>query len=199
MNKLRLLIIAFILVCIFGCGLFIGWVIPRFTSTTSGPQIQGTATILRQVQTLSELVTVKYVLERVVLLEDVKWYGENRVALVAHGVIKAGINLSDLKPEDLRIDQKKISMKLPYPIITDAYLDEKQTRVLERNTGIVRAFDKELEQNARRQALDDLQRAARQTGILADAEERAVSQLTNLFHQLGFTDVKIETTWSKKQ
>ena len=198
MNKLRLLIIAFILLCIFGTGLFIGRVIPRFAQTTTAPQIQSTATILREVQTLSQLVTVKYVLERVVILEDMKWYGDNRVALVAHGVVKAGIDFSQLKPDQIHIENKSIRLKLPSPILTDAYLDEKQTQVLERSTGLMRAFDKDLEQNARRQALGELARAARQTGILADADERAISQLTNLFHQLGFTAIKIESSLAKK-
>ncbi len=198
MNKLRLLIIAFIFLCIFGFGLFIGRVIPRFAAVNQPPQIQNTATILRQVQTLSQLVTIKYVLERVVVLEDVKWYGENKVALIAHGIVKAGVDLSEMKADDLHLKKNKISLQLPYPIITDAYLDEKQTRVLERNTGDVRAIDKDLEQNARNQALDDLKRAARQSGILDEAEERAKDQLKNLFGQLGFTEVEIQTSRAKK-
>jgi len=33
------------------------------------------------------------VLEKVVILEDAKWYGENRVLLLAHGIVKAGMDL----------------------------------------------------------------------------------------------------------
>ena len=43
-------------------------------------------------------MTVKYVLEKVVVLEDAKWYGENRVILVAHGIVKAGVDLQKLQP-----------------------------------------------------------------------------------------------------
>jgi len=49
----------------------------------------------------------------------------------------------------------------------------------------LRAFDKDLEQSARRQAVEDLSISARFNGINGDAEERARLQLTNLFHQLG--------------
>jgi hypothetical protein len=42
-----------------------------------------------------------------------------------------------------------------------------------------------LEQDARRQALDDLQRAARQSGILQDAEQRARDQISTWFRQGG--------------
>jgi hypothetical protein len=190
MSKLRFALLILILFCIFGVGLFLGKFFLR-TSPPPPPQIVNSATILRQVQTLSELVTVKYVMERVVQLEDVKWYGENKVVLVAHGIVKAGIDFSKLGPDDIEITDKKIRFKIPTPLITDAYLDDKQTRILERSTGIMRSFDKDLEQNARRQALDDLRRLARNHGILKDAEERARTQLTNLFEQLGFAEVEI--------
>ena len=122
------------------------------------PQMTSTATLFRQVQTLSQLVTVKYVLEKVVDVQDTKWYpgGDNKVLLVAHGIVKAGINLTNLQPSDIQIAGKKITLTLPHPVITDAYLDDHHTQVLERSTGILRAFDKDLEQNARKQAVDEL-------------------------------------------
>jgi hypothetical protein len=51
-------------------------------------------------------------------------------------------------------------------------------------------FDKDLEQNARMQAVEDLRRAASENGILTDANERARAQLTALLQQLGFTQVE---------
>ncbi len=147
-----------------------------------------TATVLQQVKTLSQLVTVQYVMEKVVVLEDVKWFGENRVLLVAHGIVKAGVDLDQLKPEDLRVAGKRISLRLPPAQITDAYLDDKQTRVIERTTGLLRAFDKDLEQTARQNAVDDIRRAARTSGILKDADDRAKAQVKNLLLQLGFEE-----------
>ncbi|PYJ87384.1 MAG: hypothetical protein DME22_01870 [Verrucomicrobia bacterium] len=185
MLKTRLIILGLALAIGAGVALFVAllWVpLPR---SSAPPRIQNTATMLKQVQTLSELVTVKYVLEKVVILEDIKWYGENRVLLVAHGVVKAGVDLQEIKPEDVRVDDKKVVMKLPRARITDAYLDDQKTRVVDRTTGLLRTFDKDLEQSARRQAVADLSISARFNGINSDAEERARLQLSNLFHQLG--------------
>ena len=156
----------------------------------AAPLIQNTSTLLKQVQTISELSTVKYIFEKLVILEDVKWYGENRVMLVAHGIVKAGIDFQKLGPDDIRLSQKKISIKLPPTKIIDAFLDDKKTQVLERNTGLMRSFDRNLEQNARRQAINDLKLAALNNGILKEADERARSQVTNLFRQMGFTEVE---------
>jgi hypothetical protein len=122
--------------------------------------------------------------------------GESRVLLLAHGIVKGGIDLSRLEPHDLEVAGKKIILRLPPAQITDAYLDEKQTRVIERKTGGLWPLDnreldnKDLEQTARRQAVDDISRAARTSGILTDAEERARAQLTSFFVQLGFEQVE---------
>jgi len=183
---LPLLAIVFVLVF----ALLTAFYLHRASLSQNAPQVQNTSTLLKQVQTLSELVTVKYVFEKLVILEDVKWYGENRVMLIAHGIVKAGIDFQKLGTNDVEVVQKKVSIKLPPPQITDAYLDDKKTQVLERATGLMRSFDRDLEQNARRQAVDDLKRAARINGILKDAEERARLQVGNLFRQLGFTEVE---------
>ena len=137
-------------------------------------------------------MTVKYVLEKVVVLEDAKWYGENRVILVAHGVVKAGVDLQKLQPGDVRVvGLKKISLSLPPPAIIDVHLDDEKTEVVERSTGLLRQFDKDLEQSARRQALGSLRSAAHRCGILKEAEDRLRDQLTVVFQQLGFEEVEI--------
>jgi len=185
MLKTRLIILGLVLAIGAGVALFVALLWVPLPLSSAPPRIQNTATMLKRVQTLSELVTVKYVLEKVVILEDIKWYGENRVLLVAHGVVKAGVDLQEIKPEDVRVDDKKVVVKLPPARITDVYLDDKKTRVVDRTTGLLRAFDKDLEQSARRQAVEDLSISARFNGINGDAEERARLQLSNLFHQLG--------------
>lgn len=147
--------------------------------------------LLDRVQQMHDLVTVKYVLEKVVVFDDPKWYGDNRVLLVAHGTVKAGIDLSALKPGDIEYSDrdKKITLTLPPAQVMDVYLDDQRTQIVERSTGLMRSFDKDLEQNARIVAVNDLRRAAEQGGILNDATERAKVELTSLLKQLGFTQV----------
>jgi hypothetical protein len=186
MKKFRVILVLAALGILFILGLWLGWGARRW-ATGGGPTAYNTATVLRQVQTLSQLVTVKYVLEKVVVMEDVKWFGESRVLLVANGVVKAGVDFSRLKPEDVRVTDKTIALHLPAAQITDAYLDDRQTRVVERTTGLLRTFDKDLEQTARQMAVDDIRRGARSAGILKDADDRARAQVQNLFEQMGLT------------
>jgi hypothetical protein len=177
---------------IFALGLFFGLLSYRwYQARTSGGF--NSAALLTKVQTLSQFVTVKYSLEKVVEFEDAKWYGDSRVLLVAHGVVKAGMDLSQLAPGDVEISGKKISLILPRPRIMDVYLDDRQTQILDHSTGAFRLFDKDLEQSARQRAVDELRLAASQNGILKDASEMGQSQLKILLYQLGFTDITLRS------
>jgi len=188
MNKFRILIFVLALAVLFAVGLFIGLFLPRLIPQQTQPRFNP-AVVIQQIQTLAQLVTVKYVMEKVIIAEDVKWYGESRVLLVAHGVVKAGIDLQKLNPTNFVIGEKSITLTLPKPTITDVYIDDKRTEVLERTTGVMRSFDKDLEQNARRQAVDEFTRAARLNGILQDADDRAKTQLTAILKAAGFEEV----------
>jgi hypothetical protein len=187
--KSRLSVALVVLVALVS-GVYFGWRLPHLPNLTGATRTYNTATVIQQVQTLSELVTVKYVMEKIIIFEDVKWYGENRVMIVAHGIAKAGVDFGDLTPKDLTIEGTKVRIKLPRERLMDVYLDDKATQVIERTTGVLRQFDKDLEQNARRRAVDEMRVAARKNGILKDAKERAESQLVRFFKEIGFTEVE---------
>ncbi len=164
------------------------------------PHEEDTATVIQQVQTLADLVTVKYVIEKVEIVDappETTWgqfvQGDNRILLLAHGVVKAGFDLKQLAPEDIRIAGNTIRLRLPPPQITDAYLDEDQTKVIDWKQGFLRSFDKNLEQTARQMAIDDIQRAARRDGILKEASDRGEWQLAQFFQKAGFEHVEFTT------
>ena len=179
---------------IVGAGL--GFILAHILKSASSVHEENTATVVQQVQTLSDLVTVKYVVEKVVILDDVKWYGESRVLLLAHGIVKAGIELKRLQPGDVRISGKAIRIRLPLAQVTDAYLDDRQTQVIDHTTGLMREFDKDLEQTARQTAVGDIERAARREGILNDAKEKAQLQLALFLHQAGYENIEfVDQAW----
>ena len=194
MKYVRPMLAGAALLMILVLGVWLGLFVRRLLPGGSGPIVYSNATVLRQVQTLSQLVTVKYVMEKVVIFEDVKWYpgGDSRVLLVAHGVVKAGVDFDKVKLEDVEISGKQVTIKVPPAQITDCYLDDQETKIVERTTGLLRTFDKDLEQTARKIAVDDIRRAARSAGILKDADERARVQLQKMFQQAGY-EVEVMT------
>jgi len=186
---------ALLLPAIFLAGIYAGWNAARWKS--GGLRTANTATIIQQVQTLSDLVTVKYVMQKVEYVASPPGstlgrfvQGENKVLLLAQGIVKAGIDLKQIKPDDVAISGKCLTITLPKPEITDAYLDDTQTKVLERTTGFLRSLDKDLEQTTRQNAVEDIRRAAQESGILNDANERARTELRAFFLQMGFQQVE---------
>ncbi|MFM8357535.1 MAG: DUF4230 domain-containing protein, partial [Verrucomicrobiota bacterium] len=100
------------------------------------------------------------------------------------------IDLGRLGPGDLDVRGRRLVLALPRAQLTDVYLDDRRTQVVERSTGLLRTFDKDLEQDARKQAVEALKLGARDSGILKDAEDRARLQLTALFQAAGFGAVE---------
>jgi len=189
MRQFRDFVIAITAAVMLALAVYVTITVARWANRGGGLHFSDTTSVVHEVQTLSEIITVKYVMDKVVVLEDVKWYGENRVLLLAHGVVKAGIDLKRLQPSDVNISGKTISVRLPLPQITDAYLDDKATQVIDHSTGLLRAFDKDLEQTARQNAVDDIARAARKGGILDDADKRARTELESFLKRAGFDSV----------
>ena len=194
----RLVILATVVAALMSVGLFLALLKVASLHRASSLRILPTDTILQQVQTLSELVTVKYTLQKVVVFEDPKYWagiiplGETRLTLLAQGVVKAGVDLSQLKRDDIHVANGSLTLTLPKPVVLESHLEERSTQVLDWHTGLLRTFDKDLEQNARREALLQISRTARQAGIEREAGERARTQLTNLLKLLGFERVEIQ-------
>jgi hypothetical protein len=197
MRRLKQIFWTVAVAVIFVAGAWFGFKLTHWMPSDSGSHEENTVTVVEQIQTLSDLVTVKYVLEKVEIVNSPPTttlgqfvQGENRVLLLAHGIVKAGIDLKRIQPEDVAIVGKKIILHLPPPQITDAYLDEHQTQVIDWQKGFLRDFDKGLETTARQNAVDDIRRAARLAGILSDADERARLELALFLHQAGFDQVE---------
>ena len=193
MIKRKLVLVVIAVALLIAGGAFLGVMLANLMSRPSAARVYSPDAVLQQVKTISELATVKYVIQKVVVLEvppesllGQMFAGDNRVLLVAQGVVKAGVDLSQVGAGDLQISGTKIRFKLPPCRITDVYLNERQTSIIERTTGRFRSFDKDLEQNARQIAIDDIRRAARLNGILKDADERAQAQIRQLFAPLGY-------------
>ena len=168
MWKTWLALVAVAAAILAGLGLLFFVLLPLLKAP-SPPKIATTPNLVVQVQGLSQFVTVKYVIEKIVKLEsEPALYGllaGDRVIIVAHANVKAGVDLSQVTPQDLQVNDRKISLILPPGKITDCYLDEKQTQIWEHKTAIFRSFNKDLEQSARQQALQEIMLAAGNSGI----------------------------------
>lgn len=157
-------------------------------------------TVVREIQQLSELVTVRYSLQKVIGLEEQKIpFGAESLLLLVRAEVLAGVDLAQLTEADVIIRDTTARVRLPPAKILRVYLDDKHTRVWDRRktwwTPWV-GFNPELDQKARRVALEDVQVAALEMGILREAEVNARRAVERLLMLLGFTAVEWEGTAS---
>jgi hypothetical protein len=156
--------------------------------------------VVRRIQHLSRLESVVYSLDTIVegskssaVLPDL--IAGDRILLVVHGQAIAGIDLSQLKPEDVRITEsngvRSIHVTLPASQLFLTSLDNQHTRVYARSTGILVPVDPNLEAETRAKAEQQLQQTALADGILDAARKNARATITTLLYSLGFQQVDV--------
>ncbi|MGD0058478.1 MAG: DUF4230 domain-containing protein [Verrucomicrobiia bacterium] len=151
--------------------------------------------VVREIQQLSELVTVRYSIQKVVGLEEDKVpFGSEKILLLVQGNVLGGVDLSLLSTNDVQVSADGVvTARLPQPKVMHVYLDEKQTRVWDRSKTWWtpwEPYDPELEQKARLAALEAIQAAAVQMGILSNAQDNAENTVRKLLHTGGVESVR---------
>ncbi len=153
-------------------------------------------TIIHEVQSLARLETIHYSVEKVITAETRQGpfgflFGD-RLLLVAHGSVIAGVDLADITESNISIDENgMVTLQLPLAEVFIAALDNEQTYVYDREVGFLRRGDVELESAARLAAEEAILEAALSDGILEQAQVNAEAYLIRLLGSLGFSNVRI--------
>lgn len=154
------------------------------------------AVVLQQIQALQELATVKFTLQKVIGLEEEKIpFGSENVMMVVLAHVKAGVDLRALKPQDVQLGgEKQIAIRLPPAKLLDIYIDDRESKVYQRSKTWWTPWvpnNPSLEQQARQAALESVQLAALQSGLLSNAEHNAEVALRAFLQAAGFQKVTI--------
>jgi hypothetical protein len=118
----------------------------------------------------------------------------DEITFFATGDVIAGVDLSQLKQQDIRREPDgTITVHLPPSQILVTRLDNRESRVITRNTGVLRRADTHLESRARQYAEQGIRIEAMKKGILPMASQNAEVKVGELLHTLGFRKVRFET------
>jgi len=146
-------------------------------------------TIIHQVRSLARLETIQYSVEKVITAEagqgQFGFLFGDRLLLVAHGRVIAGVDLEKLGPENLRVEDNVLFVNLPEPEIFIATLDNEKSYIYDREKGILTSGDVNLETIARQAAEQEIEKAALEDGILELARQNAENYLSRLFRDIG--------------
>jgi hypothetical protein len=147
-------------------------------------------TIISDVHALARLETIQYTVEKVITAEtgqgSLGFLLGDKLLFVAHGFVIAGIDMSKLQPEDMKLVNGVLNVRLPAAEVFVATLDNNKSYVYDRQTGLLQKPDQNLETLARQSGETEIQKAALEDGILNLAEQNAESYLSKFFGALGY-------------
>jgi len=194
---MRTTIIVALIALLVGAGTA-SWIMTR--PTGDGTTIDASqAAVVKEMRSLGRLETSAFTIEKVIEAKkdgggpwsDVL-FGD-KLLLIAHGEVVAGYDLSGLSDDDIERVGGSLRVKLPAPQIFSVRLDNEQTRVYDRDQGLLTRGDKDLESEARLAAEQSIRDAACAAGILHEAQENAVKQLGAVLRALGYPDSVIQS------
>jgi hypothetical protein len=154
-------------------------------------------TVVDRIQRLQRLETVVYTMDKLVtgakenpIFPD--FLAGDRLLMMVHGEVVAGIDFSSLKPGDVRLKGREVHLRLPASQVFSTRLDSAKTRVYSRQTGLLVPTDPNLETEVRQEAERELQAAALADGILQTAQQNGASTITSLLQGLGFEKIEFD-------
>ena len=152
--------------------------------------------ILNKIQQLERLETVRFYIDKIVTGEHESRYlpqflSGDRLLLIVHGEVIAGIDLSKVKADDIIVRKDVVKVRIPKAEVLTVRIDNERSRVYSRETGLFSAVDPNLETDVRRAAEQQLREAAMEEGILKIADQNAHATLTRLLEGLGFKQVDL--------
>lgn len=159
--------------------------------TPSGP------VVLEQLQKMARLQTARYKGHTIVkgnTGSDVlpSFIAGDKLVFIGHGEVVAGVDLGKMQAGDIKVNGDKATIKLPKAEIFSSSLDNRQSEVFERQTGVFSKPDPTLETKVRQEAEKQILEAARQSEIEKQAAQGAREELRRLLRMLGFKDVEFE-------
>ena len=155
--------------------------------------------LVHEIQKLNELVTVKYSVQKVVGLEEQKLpFGTEKLLLIVQAKVLGGIDLQQMREGDVIAQpQGGFVVRLPRPAILHVIIDEKETKVWDRQvtwwTPWV-PYNNDLERKARLTAIEEVKQSAMQMGVLEDAQRQAEAVIRNFLEAFGVKQITFRST-----
>lgn len=186
-----------------------GGELPVIGPLFGGPDTTTTSEVsVAEIQELNQLATTRWIGQVVVEEEAAPGRVENlaeavgidasgltgeSVLLVATGEVEAGVNLEELGQDDVRVNEDTVTINLPEAEVFSSSLDEDRTGVYDRDRGVfVFGVNEELADEARREAVSEIEDSALENGILEEAGTSAEDSIRAFVESLGFEEVRFE-------
>lgn len=166
------------------------------------PQIDIPTLVVQQIQGVEELTTTVYTMEATVPTSAERKLGDfviatTKLLYIGQGEVRAGIDLSQITTENIKVNNDKIAINLPPPQILDSKIDVNNSYVYDYDRGFLNLgpdVAPDLQTLAQQQTLAKIVHSACRGGALNTANEKAKEVIIKLLANTGFKQIEINTT-----
>ena len=167
----------------------------------STPRVDVQTVVIQQIREMSELTTATFTMQAVVPTSRdttlAGWVvGKTKLLYIAHGEVKAGVDLSQLSAKDVQVTNGSMQIQLPPPRVLDSKIDITRSQVYDYDRGLLGLgpdVAPELQSLAQQEALKQVVATACNEGLLQRASDRATLVVTQLLHATGHQQVSVTT------
>lgn len=149
-----------------------------------------------KIKDLNQLGAVEFKVSKIISgTDDLSWYkvGGRKILFSCEAIIKAGIDFSKLKKEDISVENKLVSLKLPKAEIIYIKIDHNKIKEVYKETGMFRTdFTNKEKDELLVLGEKSINEAIPNMGIIASAESNAKLFLNSFLKASGFKDVNVE-------
>jgi Protein of unknown function (DUF4230) len=171
-----------------------------FAVATPPAQVDIRSMVVQQVRGASELTTAIYSMESVVPTSRERTLGnyvigKTTLLYIAHGEVRAGVDLATLQPSDVQVVGEAITLRLPPPKILDSKIDVNRSKVYDYDRGFMGLgpdVAPELQELAQRETLAKIVETACTSGVLQSANDRAKLTVSQLLTTAGYRQLTVE-------
>ncbi len=180
------------------------WLRKQITAWTTqpqpAPQIDVRSIVVKQVQDSSELTTAIFTMEAVVPTQQDATVGglvigSTKLLYIAHGQVRAGIDLSKIGLTDVQAVGDALTVRIPMPKLLDSKIDVSRSNVYDYSRGSLGLgpdVAPQLQTLAQQQALLKITDAACEKGILTQANDRAKLVIGQLLKVPAYKTITVQ-------
>ena len=166
------------------------------TSRISERETFSSSGVIERVRSISELNTVEMYFNEIIDFKNAKFFNSFEIPFTQKSFIftvkarvKAGIDLSLVKEEDVEIDGKRLVLRLDEPAITSGEI--LSYKAYDEKDGLFNEVTTEDTLKALELFEKDLRKQAAENGIIEKAKENAEQTIEGIFMMSGYEQVKI--------
>lgn len=165
------------------------------------PSVDVQSLVIQQIQSASDLTTAVYSMQAVVpTRQDAEIaglvIGTTKLLYVAYGEVRAGVDLSQVTAENVRVEGDRIRLLLPPPRILTSQIDVNRSKVYDYDRGFLNLGPDTaplLQSQAQQEALQQIVAAACNDGLLGKASDRARLVVSQLLKTAGYQTVQVDS------